>query len=693
MTVGHRVGKIYAEIDLDYTPYTRAQKWLYKDATTTTLNIEKAYKNLGIRSAREFDLMRAKAHNSYQRIAKDARTSADDIVRAERAKAKQLKRINEEQFGRQLSLIEMARKHWIALATSIASVTYASKEVYKAGMQMEQLERAYLEITRSSRAANKEFSFLRDVSSDLGQNFYELAGVYKSFLAASKGTNMEGAETERLFRAIAQASASLGLSSENTRGTLYAVQQMMSKGIVSAEELRQQLGERLPGAFNIMAEALGVSIEELDKMLKLGQVMSSDALPKFARTLESKYTRSVADSVRAVNKLNEAWMDFKVSISDAGFLYVASNALSAFASSLSAVGRAFQKMTTIEAIRAEIAGLENRLELADKYSSGGNRSDAFKKRQNEIRERIGVLRARLSDEIWLDRQARINTPDKKKPTVYKTPYTEMDAHVQAYYNRYQERKTELGIVGAEAGHVANAQMAAQSADFVKKARAEYEGMMVGATDSFMGMAAANERALEMMESDTVDASEKMKDAFSGWAVSYSATLTDMFWESEFSFNKILESFGRMLTQMTIQMQMSNIAKWFNEMSMSDIAKGFKKMLNPTPTITSSTPVISGLQLVGLGGKASGGPVYAGGTYVVGERGPELLHMGSNGSITPNHAIVSSQPSFNLNIQNQSGVAVEESDVEVIQPRPGQYMVNMVLKETANNRYAKQALRL
>jgi phage-related minor tail protein len=39
------------------------------------------------------------------------------------------------------------------------------------------------------------------------------------------------------------------------------------------------------------------------------------------------------------------------------------------------------------------------------------------------------------------------------------------------------------------------------------------------------------------------------------------------------------------------------------------------------------------------GRAGGGTVSAGGAYVVGERGPELLRMGSgSGSITPNHAM-------------------------------------------------------
>ena len=40
----------------------------------------------------------------------------------------------------------------------------------------------------------------------------------------------------------------------------------------------------------------------------------------------------------------------------------------------------------------------------------------------------------------------------------------------------------------------------------------------------------------------------------------------------------------------------------------------------------------------FGGRADGGPVKAGGTYMVGERGPELFTPRSSGMITPNHAL-------------------------------------------------------
>ena len=39
-----------------------------------------------------------------------------------------------------------------------------------------------------------------------------------------------------------------------------------------------------------------------------------------------------------------------------------------------------------------------------------------------------------------------------------------------------------------------------------------------------------------------------------------------------------------------------------------------------------------------GAKADGGPVKSGGSYIVGERGPEMFSPGVSGMITPNHAL-------------------------------------------------------
>ena len=84
---------------------------------------------------------------------------------------------------------------------------------------------------------------------------------------------------------------------------------MMSKGKISSEELRRQIGERIPIAMQAMANAAGVSIQQLDKMLKNGDIYSKDILPRFAEELD-KLTGSInVDNIEtSVNRLKNAFI-------------------------------------------------------------------------------------------------------------------------------------------------------------------------------------------------------------------------------------------------------------------------------------------------------------------------------------------------------------------------------------------------
>jgi hypothetical protein len=66
-----------------------------------------------------------------------------------------------------------------------------------------------------------------------------------------------------------------------------------------------------------------------------------------------------------------------------------------------------------------------------------------------------------------------------------------------------------------------------------------------------------------------------------------------------------------------------------------------------------------------GGRASGGPVSGGKTYLVGERGPELLTMGGAGRVTPNHAI-GGGPTFNVDMRGADVAAVSRLERLVAQ---------------------------
>lgn len=133
----------------------------------------------------------------------------------------------------------------------------------------------------------KNTQFLEGLAAKYNKNVIDLGGNFAKLTIATKGTNLEGAKTERLFAAVTATSAALQMSVDDTNGTFNAFIQMVSKGNVQAEELRGQLGERLYGAFNLAAKSMGVTTQELNKMLEQGQVLSADLLPKLTVELEN----------------------------------------------------------------------------------------------------------------------------------------------------------------------------------------------------------------------------------------------------------------------------------------------------------------------------------------------------------------------------------------------------------------------
>jgi tape measure domain-containing protein len=209
-----------------------------------------------------------------------------------------------------------------ALAAAFAGVSVAQfvREFTDANVQLERFTSAVTAIRGNGTLAGQELDYLRNVADRLGLSINSTSGAYVSLLAATKGTALEGAQTRDIFESIARAMSLLGKSSADTEGALLAVQQMISKGSVSSEELRGQLGERLPGAFQIAARSIGVTTAELGKLLEGGQVIAADFLPKFAAELNNTFgggTGQVDTYTAAINRLGNAWQEMLQTIGQA----------------------------------------------------------------------------------------------------------------------------------------------------------------------------------------------------------------------------------------------------------------------------------------------------------------------------------------------------------------------------------------
>lgn len=172
----------------------------------------------------------------------------------------------------------------------------------------------------SGERADENMKFLDEIIKELGLDIKSTHKGFKTFQGALMGTSLEGEKGLEIFKAVSKAASVMKLSADQTEGTFLALGQMISKGNVQAEELRGQLGERLPGAFNIFARALGVSTRELNKMLQDGKVIAEDTLPLFAAELNKIFDPGVATAQKSfnadMNRFNNFILEAKITLGE-----------------------------------------------------------------------------------------------------------------------------------------------------------------------------------------------------------------------------------------------------------------------------------------------------------------------------------------------------------------------------------------
>jgi tape measure domain-containing protein len=155
-------------------------------------------------------------------------------------------------------------------------------------MEMQSLE-TMIRFTSGSKIRGLESSnFAKDKAVDFGANIMGSMRGFAGLSASAQGTGLEGEGVKQLYSSVAQAGAVYGIDAQSQERAYIALEQVISKGVVSAEELRGQLSEAIPGAMQVAARALGVTSQELDRMISSGELMAEDFLPKFAQQLEAE---------------------------------------------------------------------------------------------------------------------------------------------------------------------------------------------------------------------------------------------------------------------------------------------------------------------------------------------------------------------------------------------------------------------
>ncbi|MBX7228425.1 MAG: tape measure protein [Burkholderiaceae bacterium] len=326
--------------------------------TQSTQDASRAiYETLNIKSGGTLRQEIAEITRSLNEFKKNTRAPADEVARVTAAASAKISELRNELNGvsstsvnasKGIGGIAASAAGLAGVTLGLAGISQGVKAIIDTSIQFQAVNKQLEFSVGNAKLANAEFGFIKKTANELGLDLIGAAGGYAKLAAATKGTTLEGQGTRDVFLGVSQAAATMGLSADETNGVFLALSQIAGKGKVSMEELRGQLGERLPPAMKIAADSMGVTVSELNDLVEKG-LDSTRFLAAFGPALQKSFSADAAKNAETLNgQINLLRNEFNLLLNDLGKIGVTEGASSIF-KSLAA---------TIKEIRAAIASLD-----------------------------------------------------------------------------------------------------------------------------------------------------------------------------------------------------------------------------------------------------------------------------------------------------------------------------------------------
>lgn len=207
----------------------------------------------------------------------------------------------------------------------------AAASVVKTGQFFQGMEATMLMVSDSSEEAGKRMQFVRDQSYRLGLDLKTASQGYTQMAIAANGV-LTKSQNDDLFKAFSEYSTALQVDPVKYQRGITAIQQMMGKGQIMAEELKQQLSEGIPGSLQVFIkasqEAFNDSTIDVTKMLDMmekGELKAAKVLPFVAKYYSEAANKGGAlqkalqGNRVAMQRLTLTWMEFQNKIFQSGF--------------------------------------------------------------------------------------------------------------------------------------------------------------------------------------------------------------------------------------------------------------------------------------------------------------------------------------------------------------------------------------
>ena len=141
--------------------------------------------------------------------------------------------MNKQNFALQRSSSSMAQL--AGSAFSVFTLMQGIGAVAKTGMDFQKVESGMTAVSTNAKEAGENLSFIRDESRRLGADLIQSSKGFTQLLAAGQG-KIALKDMKALTTGVLETSTVLGLSSDDTAGSIRALTQMMSKGKVMSKQ-------------------------------------------------------------------------------------------------------------------------------------------------------------------------------------------------------------------------------------------------------------------------------------------------------------------------------------------------------------------------------------------------------------------------------------------------------------------------
>ena len=204
------------------------------------------------------------------------------------------------------------------------SILNTSGELEKMRVLMKGISNEVTELAREAEGT-KDFNYVINFSKTAPFDIKSLSDSFVKLKTA--GIDPATGAMDALVNSVAK----FGGDGEVLKRASIAIQQMAGKGVISMEELRQQLGEAIPTAMRDMADGLGMTMAELAKAVKTGTLQAGPALQAMFVQMRINSLGAAAEFMEtwsgATSQLKTEWALTTEMIANSGFAESSKNAV------------------------------------------------------------------------------------------------------------------------------------------------------------------------------------------------------------------------------------------------------------------------------------------------------------------------------------------------------------------------------